>query len=733
MQRSPVRLAALALMLSVGCESATQAVPETGHRSEWLGGPSGARIAALGKVGTDQWLAQLPNQPPAARPLPFKVRDAEYYEQVTRGVQLTETERALLDKNGFVLADHDQRHTFASVYLGIYALDLPVLITTDSILHAYHRSYGAMLRTIEDRWMADELARLLARLRSELAARRKVGVDPVELHDVDDYLRVAIALLTDPADAAFKSVTSDHHRDDRVEQLVAAAVRAGGVSTVELRGHRRMIDFSQFTPRGHYTKSDRLERYFRAMMWLGRADTGFWLTAGDPSLHHDVDPDRELRAAALLSRTVAEGGAAQAYGRLDAVYRLFVGASDNLTIDAVAEASRHAGGSVEKLRDQLAQHPDAEQRIQSSLHEVPPGNAPRAELPMLFQFFGQRFTVDSHVLSELVHDRLEIEGASVKRMMPSPFDVAAALGNDEAARMLRPELEQYAYVPQLDFLRRQIAVTPESAWEASLAMGWLSALRALSPGVVAAEGLPAAFDTTAWQRKMLATQLASWSELRHDNVLSVKESATMMVSCEYPHGYVEPYPQFYARLGGLAQRTASVLREHVKTPDNYAASAAKHFAKFAETMGTLERLADKELRDQPFDASEQEFLKRVIVAHAGCGSPVYSGWYPGLYLDDDAGDYEPTIAGVHTLPTDHGLEILHVGVGDARYLVTVVDSEDDVRAYVGPAYSYYESVEKERVTDEAWGQRLSSPSRPRQPSWLAELGGPPLRRRLTLK
>ena len=30
------------------------------------------------------------------------------------------------------------------------------------------------------------------------------------------------------------------------------------------------LDYSQFVPRGHYTRSDRLERYFKVMMWYGQ-------------------------------------------------------------------------------------------------------------------------------------------------------------------------------------------------------------------------------------------------------------------------------------------------------------------------------------------------------------------------------------------------------------------------------------------------------------------------------
>ena len=159
----------------------------------------------------------------------------------------------------------------------------------------------------------------------------------------------------------------EHYRGDRVPELIDAALEARGAISVQLRGQPRLVDFTQFKPRGHYTSSPSLSRYFRAMMWLGRADTGFWLTAGGPALNLDVDPDRELKAAAYLATLVERSGATPAYRDLDALYELFVGKSDNLTVSAMAQAHKRAGGALDKLRAELEQHPDAEQRITSSI------------------------------------------------------------------------------------------------------------------------------------------------------------------------------------------------------------------------------------------------------------------------------------------------------------------------------------------------------------------------------
>ena len=59
---------------------------------------------------------------------------------------MTADELAIYKRSGFVSIDQKRRHSFASGYYHIYASDLPVLITTDSILHALHRSYDAILR-----------------------------------------------------------------------------------------------------------------------------------------------------------------------------------------------------------------------------------------------------------------------------------------------------------------------------------------------------------------------------------------------------------------------------------------------------------------------------------------------------------------------------------------------------------------------------------------------------------
>ena len=93
----------------------------------------------------------------------------------------------------------------------------------------------------------------------------------------------------------------------------------------------------------------------------------------------------------------------------------------------------------------------------------------------------------------------------------------------------------------------------------------------------------------------------------------------------YPAGYVEPYPEFYARLKTLAERTAEGLHEIQADyrREGLAGGESRQFAvcaeqagafwsRFAGTMDTLARLARKELAAEPFTSEDRRFLKETV-------------------------------------------------------------------------------------------------------------------------
>jgi uncharacterized protein DUF3160 len=235
----------------------------------------------------------------------------------------------------------------------------------------------------------------------------------------------------------------------------------------------------------------------------------------------------------------------------------------------------------------------------------------------------------------------------------------------------------------------------------------------------------------AWARKQLQAQLGSWSELRHDTILYVKQSYTMGELCEYPTGYVEPYPEFFARVALFAEQAKVRLGAALKIQRSTVIGA--FLTEFATTVRRLEALARKELAAQPFDAEEKLFIKETIrrQIQGGCGAPVveYSGWYPKLIYGGQPDSWEPTVADVHTDPSTG--QILEAAVGDANFVVAAIDNRGDRTAYVGPAYSYYEFSSPQRLTDEEWRRRIQDGQTPPRPDWVHAFQAKPFERRLT--
>ncbi len=675
-----------------------------------------AAIAADAALTTDELLAR--HAVPFGPALSYVPSQAAHLPAIqASALGLNAAELATLDRHGFVISERQRFPTFTYGYQSLYLEDLPLYVSGDSILHAMHRSYDEILKAVELASLIPELDAMLAGMAAGLAAGGPPGAPVDALRDADLYVAVARSLL------AGHAVTPVAGADPAlVQRLVAGATAHDGAQDLTIFGVPRTIDFSQFTPRGHYTDEEVLERYFRATMWVGRIDFRLVETQPDGSqLFHR----RQLEAAAILG-ALLDGGARAHHERIDAAIRAFVGEPDNMTPAELTDLFAAVG--VADLAG-LATHTDEElstailagrfgtQRISSHImvNGLGQGTLP---LSSTFLLLGQRYVVDSHVFSNVVYDR--VQGGAVKRMMPSTFDAAfAALGNDQAAALLEPELRIFSYAPDLSAMRRLVDAHPADVWDANLYGLWLQALRTLSPAAElrdpAGVGLPTIAATEPWGRRLLNTQLASWAELRHDTILYAKQSYTGGASCEFPDAYVEPYPALFAAIGAYARLGGERLATLDLSAQPWLAEAiARHFTRTEEIAARLQGLAEAQRAGRAFTADELAFLNEAVVVQQGCGDPESAtGWYAELFFAPiSAVQYDPTIADVHTQPTDEGGapvgRILHVGTGMPRLMVVTVDTCTGPKAYVGLASSYFERITEDfdRLDDERWRDEL---------------------------
>lgn len=690
-------------------------------------------IKATAKVDTEGLLARYPLA--LAPSLGYDARAAINLPLIRRSaLALTQPELDLLARDGLVISDAKRYPGFVYGYEAIYGQDLPVFISADSILHALHRSYDDILKAVEEVSLLRELNILIVAMRQRLSAGAAAAMGAEAERDADLYLAVAASLLQESTVLAPVRGASA----GEIAALVREARVAGRPQDVQLFGVAMNIDFSQFAPRGHYQDTKELERYFKTMIWLGRTEL--------PILYLDRETftlkfsRRALAGAATLYALLDAEGRAR-WARIDQAIRAFAGEPDSMGPaqlgDLLAELGVTDPAALAEIDDaQIAQALVARrfgaQRIASQIVVAPPhtGTLP---LTASFLLVGQRYVLDAHVFSNVVYDRVNLAG-SPKRMMPNPLDVAfAALGNGQAARLLSPELERFGYAPQLAAMRTLADAHGDGYWNANLYNLWVTALRALSPRpteltAAGRGGLPAIAATEAWGRRVLNTQLASWAELRRDTILYAKPSYTAGVACEFPDAYVDPYPEFFARVGMFARAGADAIeRLDLGGAPELATPLRDYFQRLATVAGILREMAEHQRTGMPHARAHLDFINRAVKIQEICGADGASGWYTDLFFHPGkATEFAPTIADVHTQPTDeNGKEVgrvLHVATGWPRLMVMTVDTCQGPRAYVGLVSAYHEKVTEQlrRLDDRQWAHEIRSASGPDVP-WMKSL------------
>jgi hypothetical protein len=650
-----------------------------------------------------------------------------FLDSIKNTYDLTGDEMELLKRNNFVVTERKSFKTFGYALRDIFNRDLPVFLTTDAILYTLHLSYDDILAETEKCYLQPAITKVIERMRNVFEEVRtkysgKRGLDQ-NFKDVDLYLTIASSLIDSvkktpiiASSSSFNSVWNAITQEKYIEMPLFSTLN-------------RRLDFSQFAVRGHYVRK-KLGPYFRTMMWLGR--TEFLITAprqGKIDLAEKEDLQRMTIDAVLLSEILECSGAKADLVAIDSILSFIVGESDNCTPKELTRVMNTLGfddaaaildtKGYDSLANALSAAPEAGQKILSQVIILDPCNTDTLKLPVSFLLLGQRFIVDSYVFSNVIYDKTK-----TKRMMPDPLDVAYALGNDDAVPLLQSELQQWHYAPQLEKIRFLVDAYDDTFWTGSLYNIWLATLKTLNPSTYPdAAKQPLFMRTAAWHQEKLNTQLASWAQLRHDNLLYVKQSYTPGIGCSYPHGYVEPYPEFYRTIGTFASRASQIFRK-------YNTKVTGFYSKVSMLMDTLTSLAEKEIAQQPFTSIDSAFMANMLVSDHVCGAPIVQGWFASLiYHPDRATDLDYTIVDVHTQPTDAAGnmvgKVLHVGVGKVDLGVFLAQSPSAgfaPMAYVGPVSSYYQKITSnfKRLTDEEWRTtvRSSHETLPQRPDWI---------------
>ena len=633
-------------------------------------------------------------------------------EVVERRFAMNRAEHALLAKNGFVVMEKRTYSTYAWALHDVYQSELPIYVSADAILHAVFASNDHLLAKLETDLLVPLLGRSLSAMHCALSDAAR-SYPPEVARDLDLYLTVARSLL---ADAPVPSVLGT---DDEATKRFADAKKASGIATVELFGRDRLIDWSQYAPRGHYAKPSQpkeegeeasapsdpsaaddsagpsLTAYFRAAMWLSRIEMNL-VSRSSRSSSPSPTPDpretpREAIAAVALADLVERAHAVDDVARLDRAWTLLAGRREDVTLAEVSKLRQKAGiaaidlGAFDKLKGAIG----ADFQRTARLHPMPEGST---VLPAITTLLGPRVVADSAAFRPLVNS--EVGG----RYMIGSGDVAYVLGLDRGKAYLTADLAKYPSLGgKLDVARGIVAAAPDAG---DLYGAWLGAVRGVASPVSSLGVVPSFMATPAYDDLRVNTLVAGYGQIRHNYVLMAGQSYDEG-GCRIPDGYVEPLPAVYDGIARYASRGAAVVRE--LDPKDGTGSRA-YFAELEKVARVLGVIAKHELEGRALTEEEKRFLGMVVEMTPGSsgGPPTYTGWYFDLFRgrSEEALATSAFIADYHT--SSYLNQVVYAGATGPRMGVFVVDTGGGPRAMVGPVARAYEltSTTEKRLDDD---------------------------------
>ncbi len=593
-----------------------------------------------------------------------------------------------LAKNNFAIVPGKHSQLF-HVYDYNHYEYIPNFITTDIYLQVLHKHFSTILQKAEE----DKLTPLLTKLLEELVT---TSIE-FEKHTGDKtmkdaarwsttYLAVASHLLTGTA-----QITPGMESYYRSE--TGRIVGASGVGSTFLNDD--LFQYAQFKPRGNYTKSPALERYFRCVKWLNSAP-----------IYLD-DDERFLSAIMIASFIKKSPENYKLFTRFNDAISLIAGDEDNLSLSNLITLLPDGwAGDPASLQDPQ-QLPNLRERLlRTEVNKITPKGEAASKPAILFT--AGRYTFDAEILSRLIH----VLQPEPKRPFPKALDVLATLGNAEAEKILLQELNEgqtwKSYPDSLQKLKKTFAKF--KGWKDNLYNATMDAIRSLDHKE---KDSPLFMRTSAWDRKNLVTSLAAWTELKHDMLLySEQPRAAQAGEGGGPPppqhiSYVEPNVRFWEKaLSWIDTQEAMLSKLDLLTDETRGINQ-----ELREIGNLLLTVSKKELANTAISKEEFEYLSWIG------GRIEYLTFR--IFGSDHLPEQEKDVALVADVYNYNGVFLEEaVGMVDEIYVVTEINGKPCLTR--GAMFSYYEFTNDQPLNDEEWLDRVST-THVERPMWVKDI------------
>lgn len=635
-----------------------------------------------------------------------------------------------------------------------------LLITSDLLLHLYHRIFDNSLKYYEETVARPMLTELSKSLFIKFLALSQKTTDQnlkknYELLAAYRSIPYAILIPNDDMIAKINTLTSDNGdpdantdlSDTQVQQLIAA--RQKTIITKLPASYQKAVqdtmteifkatnskgknilletfspalltnftwfdalkfDFTQFKPRAHYTTDSLLKTYFMGMKRLMREKLFF--------------ADKDIAAASLIMVHNIQNKDLTQFTTFYNFIQKLIWEDDDVNISDIqkyiTDEKRASDKAIlqwvnsETQKKLMALRP---QRIMSVSYTTPAEQMlteqQAKDITAGFIFFGEKFTIDSRMFDQFTAGSAEKE-SSYKPRVQSALMVADNLLNIPVTQKfakLRLQKNQATF----DITPAQIAGYNKIKWDVAqnnilttfdfdntVYHKWLTMLASLF--INGGNNIPYFAEDPLYQNKLLTTFLGSYTELKHDTLLYVKQAYAELGGggsgpCEFwveppalpiPKGYVEANPDLIDQIISLTQDTNTFFTgEQYKTFLGYLQLTKK----IAVAQTKNEKISDEDFDNLRLAANT---LTTITTPQKLFGLPLQKERRWSIIADIfTSGKYGP----------------LYEAVGRPYMMAVMINDINGARIALGPIFSQYEFYPTQAPIQASGGGRFTDQDR----------------------
>ena len=615
-------------------------------------------------------------------------------------------------KNGFAIVPANENQLF-QIYENNDYREFPSFVTTDLYLQAFHMFFDCLLKETEQEKLSPMVTDFVKR-NYELLTKMAANTADKKVKEAAEYCAAYYAIAYElnegeplPVAAKYTALVKEEikHVND-AESCPSEFLRY----TVAYQ--RPAFPYALYRPRGHYTRSETLQRYFRTMMWL-------------QNVPFEMENDEELRYALLMAETICQDASlSKMYQNLTEPITYLMGLPDDVSITQVYKEQK-AFGTVQQIfnsKKNMEQVCKALMKITDQQTRIKPKFAVTS--PYKVRLMPQRYMPDAEVLQEMV----DYESNPTLRAVPTGLDVMAAIGIPAAERILIQELKEQEnwnqFTPNLLRMKQRMGTID---WDQTVANKWIASLKDVNSKNA---NYPRFMQTPQWDKKNLNAALASWAELKHDAILYAKQP--FGAECgggglpePYTRGYVEPNVAYWTKAIHLIDATMDVLKKFDLVTEK-ATTTSRDLREQAEFLLSCseKELAGKKLSEQEYRQIEAigSVFENITLDLVREPDQELYGWYNVQGADKSVA----VVADVYTANSfnNPNKSVLYEAVGPAHQIYVVVEIEGYLYLTRGAVFSYREfedDLQAPRHTDEEWQQELESQPNKGIPSWMEEI------------